>query len=69
MRYQTYGKLAAIAFGLVLVSFLTLGLTRGVVGYRTARLLAAPTTFLAAGLVCFLFARGLVAWTGLRPLE
>ncbi|MFD1515036.1 hypothetical protein [Halomarina rubra] len=69
MRHQTYGKLAVLAFGLILVSFVILGTTRGFVGFRTARLLAAPTTFVAAGLVIFLFVRGVLAWTGLAALE
>lgn len=69
MRHQTYGRLAALAFGLILVSFVVLGTTRGFVGFRTARLLATPTTFLAAALVVFLFVRGLLAWTGLMELE
>ncbi|WP_254535147.1 hypothetical protein [Halomarina litorea] len=69
MRHQTYGKLAVLAFALVLVSFVILGFTRAIVGFRTARLLAAPTTLLAASLVCLLFVRGLLAWSGLRPLE
>ncbi len=69
MRHQTYGKLAVLAFSLVLVSFVILGFTRAIVGYRTARMLAAPTTLLAATLVVFLFARGVLAWSGVRPLE
>lgn len=69
MRHQTYGKLAVLAFALVLVSFVILGFSRAVVGFRTAQLLAAPTTLLGFALVCFLFVRGLLAWSGLRPLE
>lgn len=69
MRHQTYGKLSALAFLLILVSFVILGTTRGFVGFRTARLLAAPTTFVAASLVVFLFVRGLLAWTGLAELD
>lgn len=69
MRYQTYGKLALLTFGLVLVSFVILGFSRGVVEFQNARLLAAPTFFAAAALAVFLFVRGLLAWTGVRPLE
>lgn len=58
-----------LAFALVLVSFVVVGLTRGFVGFRTARLLAAPTMLAAALLVTFLFARGVLAWLGIRPLE
>ncbi|MFC6835423.1 hypothetical protein [Halomarina ordinaria] len=69
MRYQTYGRLAALAFALVLVSFVILGFTRGFVGFRTARLLAAPTTLLAFVLVCFLFVRAVLSYLGLARLE
>ncbi|WP_254545034.1 hypothetical protein [Halomarina pelagica] len=69
MRHQTYGKLAALAFALILVSFVVLGFSRGFVGYRTARLLAAPTTLLAAALVCFLFVRGILSYLGIARLE
>lgn len=69
MRHQTYGKLAVVAFGLILVSFVVVGTTRGFVGFRTARLLAAPTMLLGAALVVFLFVRALLAWTGLSELD
>lgn len=69
MRHQTYGKLAALAFGLILVSFVILGFSRIVIPYRTARLLAAPTTFLAALLVLYLFIRAILSWIGVSPVE
>lgn len=69
VRHQTYGKLAAVAFGLILASFLVLGTTRGFVGYATAQWLAAPLVLSATLLVVFLFVRGLLAWTGLAELE
>jgi hypothetical protein len=69
MRHQTYGKLAALAFALILVSFVILGFSRIVIPYRTARVLAAPTTFLAALLVLYLFVRGLLSWVGIRRIE
>lgn len=56
-------------FGLVLVSFVILGFSRGVLEFRNARLLAAPTMVTAAALAAFLFVRGVLAWTGIRPLE
>lgn len=58
-----------VTFGLVLVSFVILGFTRGVIEFQNARLLAAPTMLAAAALAAFLFVRGLLAWTGIRPLE
>lgn len=69
MRHQTYGKLAVLAFGLILVSFVILGFSRIVIPYRTARLLAAPTTFLAALLVLYLFIRAILSWIGVSPVE
>jgi hypothetical protein len=69
MRHQTYGKLAALTFGLILVSFVILGFSRIVIPYRTAQLLAAPTTFLAALLVLYLFIRAILSWIGVSPVE
>lgn len=69
MHRDTFGRLAVAAFGLVLVSFVVLGLTRGFVGYRTARLLAAPTALAAAVLVAYLFVTSVLAVAGLRPLD
>ncbi|MFC7154437.1 hypothetical protein ACFQPA_03085 [Halomarina halobia] len=69
MRHQTYGKLAALVFALILLSFVVLGFSRGIVGFRTARLLAAPTTLLAAALACFLFVRGLLSYLGIAGLR
>jgi hypothetical protein len=69
VRHQTYGKLAVLAFALILVSFVVLGTTRGFVGFRTASLLAAPTSLLAALLAVFLFVRGVLAWTGVAELD
>lgn len=69
MDRDTFGRLAVAAFGLVLVSFVVMGTTRAFVGYRTARLLAAPAALTAAALVAYLFVASLLALTGLRPLE
>lgn len=69
MRYQTYGKLAALAFALILVSFVILGFSRIVIPYRTARLLAAPTMFLAAILVMYLLIRAILSWIGVSRIE
>lgn len=69
MRHQTYGKLAALAFALILVSFVILGFSRIVLPYRTARLLAAPTLGLACVLVVYLFVRGVLSWIGVSSIE
>lgn len=69
MRYQTYGKLASLAFALILVSFVILGFSRIVIPYRTARMLAAPTMFLAALLVLYLFIRAFLSWIGVSRIE
>lgn len=69
MRQNTFVKLAGLAFGLVLVSFVVMGFSRIVVPYRTARLLAAPTTALAAVLVAGLTGYSVLVALGVRDLE
>lgn len=69
VHHRTYGRLAALVFLLILTSFLVLGFARALVGFQTARLLAAPTTLAAAALAAFLFVRGVLAWVGIAPLE
>ncbi|WP_058367013.1 hypothetical protein [Haloparvum sedimenti] len=69
MDRERFVKLAALAFGLVLLSFLIRGTTRLVVGYETAVLLSAPVLFAAAALLAGLFVRGLLDLVGVWPLE
>lgn len=69
MNRDTFVTVALVTFGLVLVSFVVMGFSRIVLPYRTARLLAAPTTLLAALGAAFLFVRSLLAVSGIRPLE
>lgn len=69
MDREGFVKLAALAFGLVLLSFLIRGTTRLVLGYEAAVLLSAPVLFAAAALIVGLFVRGLLDLTGARPLE
>lgn len=69
MRHQTYGKLSVLAFALILVSFVILGFSRLVLPYRTARMLAAPTTLFAIVLVLYLFVQAVLSWVGVRRLE
>lgn len=69
MKRDTFVTLSLAAFGLVLVSFVLMGLSRLVVPYRLARVIATPTMLAAAALVAVLFVRSLLAVTGVRPLE
>lgn len=69
MRRATFGKLSVLAFGLILVSFVVMGLSRIVLPYRVARLLAAPTLLAGAALVAVLFVQSLLVVAGLRELE
>jgi len=69
MQRATFVKLAALALGLLLSSFVLMGLSRLVVSTRTAQLVSAPTMIMAAVLVVFLTVRSALAVSGLRPLE
>ncbi len=69
MKQTTFVKLSALAFGLVLVSFLIRGFSGLVVATETAALLSAPTMIAGAALVVFLTLRSVLAVSGLRPLE
>jgi hypothetical protein len=61
MNRNRFVKLSVLAFGLILLSFLILGFSRLVLPYRTARILAAPTTLLAFALVCYLLVRTILS--------
>lgn len=61
MDRDRFVTLAFVAFGCVLASFVTLGFSRLVVGYRTGMLLAAPFGVVAFLLVVVLFATAV--WT------
>jgi hypothetical protein len=69
MNRSGFVKLSMAAFALVLVSFLILGFSRLVLPYRTARVLAAPTTLLAFALVCYLLARAVLSKLRLLEIE
>ena len=69
MHRNRFVLLALIAFGLVLVSFVILGVSRIVLPYRVARILAAPTMLAAFLLVCYLFVRAVLSVVGLSPIE
>lgn len=69
MKQDSFVKLSALAFGLILLSFIIRGLSRLVVTVETATLLSAPTMVAGAALVIFLTARSVLAVSGLRPLQ
>ncbi len=69
MRRETFGKLATLALGLLLFSFVLMGLSRLVVSADTARLLSAPTMLTAGALVLVLTAYSVLAVSGIRTLE
>jgi uncharacterized membrane protein YqjE len=69
MRRATFGKLSLLALGLLLGSFVLMGLSRLVVSADTARLVSAPTMLAAGALIVLLTVRSALAVSGLRPLE
>lgn len=69
MDRNGFVKLSLIAFGLILVSFLILGFSRLVLPYRTARVLAAPTTLIGFGLVSYLLVRAVLSKLRLVEIE
>ena len=69
MRHATFGKLALLALGLVLFSFVLMGLSRLVVAADTARLVSAPTMVAGGTLVVALTVQSVLAVAGIRPLE
>ncbi|SEV87108.1 hypothetical protein [Halobacterium jilantaiense] len=69
MDRSRFTSLSLVAFGLVLVAFFTMGFSRLVLPYETARLLAAPAMFGAAALFAGLFAQALLVAVGVREFE
>lgn len=69
VRLNTFVTVALVAFGLIGVSFVIMGFSRIVLPYRTARLLAGPTTAVAALLIAFLFTYSVLVAMGVRDLE
>jgi hypothetical protein len=69
MHRNRFVSLALLAFGLILVSFVVLGVSRIVLPYRVAQVLAAPTTFAAFLLVCYLFVRATLSVFGVSPID
>ncbi|WP_435358778.1 hypothetical protein [Haloarchaeobius sp. DFWS5] len=58
MNRDTYVTLSFVAFGLVVVSFVVLGVSRIFLGYGTAKYLSAPFGLVAFVLVVVLFLDG-----------
>jgi hypothetical protein len=69
MKQSRFVQLAFLAFGLILLSFVTRGVTRLVLGYAVAAYVSAPLFALAGLLVVGLLLRGLLDVTGLVPLD
>ena len=69
MNQQGFVRLALLAFCLVVLSFVVLGTTRVVVGFRTAQLVAAPVGVTGFALLVYLFARATLAKAGLWAIE
>jgi hypothetical protein len=69
MRQNTFVKLSALALGLVLLSFIVMGLSRLVVSAETAKLISAPTMLAGGGLIVVLTVQSALALSGIRPLE
>ncbi|WP_336133895.1 hypothetical protein [Natronomonas amylolytica] len=69
MRRNTFVKLSALALGLVLLSFIVMGLSRLVVAADTARLISAPTMLAGGALIVLLTVQSVLAVSGIRPLE
>lgn len=69
MRRATFGKLSVLAIGLLLFSFVLMGLSRLVVSADTARLLSAPTMLTSGALIVVLTVYSVLAVSGIRPLD
>jgi hypothetical protein len=69
MQQNTFVKLSALALGLVLLSFIVMGLSRLVVAAETAKLISAPTMLAGGALIVLLTVQSVLAVTGIRPLE
>ncbi|MFC4987143.1 MULTISPECIES: hypothetical protein [Saliphagus] len=69
MDQQRFVRLALLAVGLAVASFVVLGTSRLLVPYRTAQLLAAPIGLTAFALLSYLFVRATLSAVGLRTIE
>ncbi|MFC6613717.1 hypothetical protein ACFQAS_01870 [Halopenitus salinus] len=65
MNRSRFVRLAVLAFGLLLLSFVSRGLARLVAGYETAILVSVPSLVLGGILAVYLTLRGLLDVSGL----
>ncbi len=69
MDRSGFVKLAFIAFGLVIVSFVVRGLSRIVLEVEIANLLQAPFALVGFGLLVYLFVRATLDAVGIWEVE
>lgn len=69
MDRSGFVRLAILAVGIVLASFVVLGFARLLVPYRTAQAIAAPIGLVGFALLVFLFVRATLAAVGVRPID
>ncbi|MDS0477343.1 hypothetical protein [Natrinema sp. 1APR25-10V2] len=69
MDRSGFVKLAVIAFGLVIVSFVVRGLSRIVLEVEIANLLQAPFALVGFGLLVYLFVRATLDAVGIWEVE
>ncbi|WIV66740.1 hypothetical protein [Natrialbaceae archaeon AArc-T1-2] len=69
MDQQRFVRLALVAFGLVVASFVVLGFSRLVIPFRTAQTLAAPIGIVGFVLVSYLFVRAALSALGVWGIE
>lgn len=68
MDRQGFVRLALLGLSLAVVSFVVLGISRLVVSYRSAQLLAAPIGLIAFSLLLYLSVRAILAAAGIRAI-
>ena len=68
MDRQGFVRLALLGIGLAVSSFVVLGVSRLVVDYRTAQLLAAPVGLVAFVLLASLSVRATLSVVGVWPI-
>lgn len=69
MNRHEFVRLAVLAIGIVVVSFVVLGFGRLVLPFRTAQLLAAPIGLVGFALLVYLFVRATLATVGVWAIE
>lgn len=69
MDRDGFVKLAVLAFGLIVASFIVRGFGRLLVGLDVAEIAQAPLLLSGFGLVVYLFVRATLDWIGLWSIE